>query len=307
MMTEPVITLGMRPFTACLSPAHGGIITALDWTAPSGRTHALLFSPEGALSGCAAPNRFGLWPMVPFANRAFGGRIDDGAEVLHLPINDPAMNATIHGFGWQSPWQIEHRAHDRITLVHARLDGDDPYRYRAMLSLTLHAAHVHLGLSITNLADRALPFGAGFHPWFACADDTELTMASRRELVLGPGYRAAGARSLPDGGPFAAGRLIRQVGELAVSYVDWVGEAVFATPSAGLALSVDASDSFRHPVLWTPPGSGFVCFEPQSHGIGAPSDAAARTVTPLQRLAPGESLDGWMSITPREIGAPGEA
>ena len=301
MTTVPAVRLGTSSFTARLSPAHGGIVTALDWLSPSGRSHALLFSPEGAQAGSDAPNRFGLWPMVPFANRAFGGHVDDGTQVLRLPINDPAMNATIHGFGWQSPWLVEHRDPDRITLIHARLEGDDPYRYRAALTLTLAGEHVRLALTLTNLAERVLPFGAGFHPWFACADDTELAMTSRRELVLGPGYRATGVRSLPDGGPFAAGRGIRQAGELAASYVDWVGEAVFSTPSAGLALGVDASDNFRHPVLWTPPGTGFVCFEPQSHGIGAPSDAAARAVTPLTALAPGESLEGWMTITPREL------
>jgi aldose 1-epimerase len=301
MTTDPVITLGTEAFTARLSPAHGGIISALDWVAPSGRRHALLFSPKGAVPGLVAPNRFGLWPMVPFANRAFGGRVDDGSQVMLLPINDPAMNATIHGFGWQSRWVVEQHEPARITLVHARLEGDDPYRYRAALTLTLHDEQVRLALTLTSLAERVLPFGAGFHPWFTCADDTELAMTSRRELVLGPGYRATGVRSLPDGGPFGAGRPVRQVGELAVSYVDWVGEAVFSTPSTGLALCVDASDSFRHPVLWTPPGSGFVCFEPQSHGIGAPSDAATRAVTPLKALGPGENLEGWMTITPREL------
>ncbi|MCU0885956.1 MAG: hypothetical protein MUC44_13620 [Beijerinckiaceae bacterium] len=301
MLTDPAVTLGTSAFTARLSPAHGGIITALDWTAPSGRRQALLFSPDGAQAGTAAPNRFGLWPMVPFANRAFGGLVDDGEQALHLPINDPAMNATIHGFGWQSAWVVQRLEADRITLEHQRATGDDPYRYRAELTLTLANDHVRLALSLANLGDRVLPFGAGFHPWFPCADDTELAMSSRRELVLGPGYRATGARSLPDGGPFAAGRPIRQVGELAVSYVDWVGEAVFSTPSTGLAIIVDASDNFRHPVLWTPPGSGFVCLEPQSHGIGAPSDAAARAVTPLRALKPGECLEGWMTITPREV------
>jgi aldose 1-epimerase len=49
-------------------------------------------------------------------------------------------------------------------------------------------------------------------------------------------------------------------------------------------------------VVWAPPHADFLCIEPQSHGIGAPSEPAAREATPMARLSPGEILTGWMRI-----------
>ena len=89
--------------------------------------------------------------------------------------------------------------------------------------------------------------------------------------------------------------------ELALGIVGWRREAVVETPSAGLRLRLDASANLRHPVLWTPPDADFVCLEPQSHGLGAASEEAARAVTPLARLGPGETLEGWMEIGPEEL------
>ena len=115
------------------------------------------------------------------------------------------------------------------------------------------------------------------------------------------GYRATGVMLTPDGGLFARGRLVAGADELAISYVDWTGEASLSTASTGLGIGINASASLRHPVLWSPPDADFVCFEPQSHSIGAPSEPAARVATPLQRLAPGETLSGWMALRPFEL------
>ncbi len=289
-------------FRARIMPAVGSILASLDWHAPSGKVHPLLFSPQGSVPTTDAPNFLGAWAMVPFANRAFDCLIDDGTQCFMVPVNDPAKTGNIHGFGWQSPWNVTEKTSNRLVTAHQRSGADDPYVYEAAQTVTLLADHVRLDLSVTNHADRALPFGLGFHPWFACASDTSLMMSSRSALVLGPGYRATGRTDFADGGPFSAGRIVRDLaGELALSYVGWVGDAVFSTPSHGLSISIGASDSFCHPVLWSPPGADFVCFEPQSHGIGAPGNAMARSITPLARLEPGETLSGWMTIMPHEV------
>ncbi len=296
-----MIKLANDHFTAEISPQHGAIITSLTWHAPSGATHELLHHPEGALPGTTSPNRFGLWPMVPFANRAFGGIVDNGDRRFQLPINDPAVNSAIHGFGWQAAWEVASATTGSATLRHRRQSSDDPYCYEAELTLSLSAEGVRLLLRVTSLTEPAVPYGIGFHPWFPCAKDTVLTVAAQRELVFGPQYRATGATQLGSGGPFARGRTVRQGHELAMSLIDWSGPAILATPSTGIRITIDASDSLRHPVLWMPPGADFVCFEPQSHAIGAPSEAAARACTPLKPLGNGETMSGWMTIVPQDI------
>jgi galactose mutarotase-like enzyme len=47
-------------------------------------------------------------------------------------------------------------------------------------------------------------------------------------------------------------------------------------------------------VVWAPAGADFLCVEPQSHAIGAPSEAIVRALTPLKRLESGETLEGWV-------------
>ena len=299
---DGAVILKAHGFRARIIPSVGSIVASLDWHAPSGKVHPLLFSPQGAVPTTEAPNFMGAWAMVPFANRAFDCLIDDGIERFTVPVNDPARTGNIHGFGWQSRWSVMTQSLAQLVTAHRRSGADDPYAYDATQTITLLDGQVRLDLSVTNRADRALPYGLGFHPWFACASDTALTMSSRGALALGAGYRATGRTDFADGGPFGSGRIVRDLtGELALSYVDWVGDAVFSTPSRGLSISIGASDTFRHPVLWSPPGADFVCFEPQSHGIGAPGDAVARTITPLARLEPGQTLSGWMTITPREM------
>jgi aldose 1-epimerase len=54
-------------------------------------------------------------------------------------------------------------------------------------------------------------------------------------------------------------------------------------------------------VVWAPAGANFLCVEPQSHAIGSPSEAIVREISPLQRLAPGETLAGWLRIAPEAI------
>ncbi|MGL4439573.1 MAG: hypothetical protein ACRCUE_09885 [Bosea sp. (in: a-proteobacteria)] len=296
-----MITLTTPRFTATISPRQGAILTRLDWHSLSGRTHALLYSPVGAEPTTDAPNFMGLWAMLPFANRAFDCLIDDGDQRFTVPVNDPARASNIHGFGWQSAWAVlEHDARS-LVMSHERSGETDPYAYRAILKVEIGVELVRISLSITNLADRALPYGAGFHPWFNAAPDTTFTFASGGALAFAESFRAKGLVKHADGGAFARGAPVGVLGEeLAVSAVDWAGEAVLVTPSQGLALHLDASPNFRHPVLWAPAGADFICFEPQSHCIGAPSLDVARAITPMAQLQPNETLNGWMTIRPEE-------
>lgn len=257
--------------------------------------------PGDASPGTDSPNRFGLWSLTPFANRAFGAHILDGDMRIALPVNDPSTGSCIHGFGWQCVWREAGRDEAMLRLEHRRTGTDDPYSYLATQTVLLAPDHVQIGLSVVNDANRPLPFGLGLHPWFPAAADTRLTLRAQGALALGPGYRAIGLDPWQRGGPFAEGeRVVSQV-ELAHSIIDWEGEAILATPSRGIRLAIDASANLRHPVLWSPADADFVCLEPQSHGIGAPSEDTVQTVTPLRRLAPGETMTGWMTLRPARL------
>lgn len=299
-MAQPereAVTLQAHGFRAEVAAA-AGVLSRLDWTGPDGVSRPLLLGDDAAAVSTDAPNRFGLWPMVPFANRAFGAVMDTGDERIALPVNDPAFGATIHGFGWQARWRITEAGPAHAVLVHERRSGDDPYRYRATLVVALRPGLVRVALGVSNLAPRQLPFGFGLHPWFPAAADTQVSFTAGGALALGPGYRATGVERWADGGPFVKGRSLDRMAETALSLVDWGGVFRLGTPSQGLTLTMTAGLHWRHPLLWAPPEADFVCFEPQSHALGATSEAAARAATPLRLLALGVGMWDTLTIAP---------
>jgi aldose 1-epimerase len=289
-----MLTLSAGRYSARIAPDAGGMIAALDWRGPDGTVLPLLHAPAGLVPQTETPNKFGAWAMLPFANRAFDSLVDDGHTRFSVPSNNPA--GTIHGFGWQSAWQVEEQSAGHTTLVHRRTAGPDPYRYLARQEIRLDETGMTVTLALTNEADQALPFGMGLHPWFPCAPDTRLQMTAAGALIFGDQFRATGTQAFTDGGPYADNPVFATGAETAWSFLGWDGTARIETPSTGLAITLSASENLRYPVVWAPAGVDFLCAEPQSHAAGAPSEKIVRDASPLARLQPGETLEGWVRI-----------
>jgi len=284
---------------ATVIPEIGGIVSRLGWAGPDGRRRDVLRPSPGGKPTIASPNFFGTWAMLPFANRAFDSVVDDGENRFQVPANDPS--GSIHGFGWQSAWDVLRHDQGHAVLEHRRTGGPAPYRYCARQEISLDDGGMTIRLSITNEAETALPFGIGHHPWFPCAADTRLIMRAAGALVFGEAFRATGKESFTQGGPYSGPRPFRSDGVTAWSFLGWDGRARIETPSTGIVITLTASESLNCPVVWAPAGADFLCVEPQSHAIGAPSEPAARAATPLRRLAPGEALEGWLRIAPEAL------
>lgn len=297
-----MLTLSGGGYTARIAPEAGGMIVALDWRRTDGRTQPLLHAPVGLAPQTQSPNRFGAWTMLPFANRAFDSLIDDGHIRFNVPAND--ASGTIHGFGWQSEWQMERQDAGQIVLMQRRSGGPDPYRYLARQEVRLDERGMTVTLSLTNEADQVLPFGMGLHPWFPCAADTRLCMSATGALIFGETFRAVGTQDFRDGGPYAENPIFATGRETAWSFLGWDGTARIETPSNGLAITLSASESLRCPVVWAPAGADFLCVEPQSHAAGAPSETIVREASPLARLQPGEALEGRVRIAAEAIQPP---
>jgi aldose 1-epimerase len=311
------------PRWRCLvRPDAGALIARLDWRSPQGRWLPVLHAPEGAVpTSPASPNLFGCWPMLPYANRAFDAAVlampaSPSASApparFPVPVNEPGRGGAIHGFGWQAAWAIDREPDDdppmqqrRLVLTHAMRDSDHPWRYTARMEIVLDDAEgLAVTTTLTSTAGRRLPYGLGLHPWLVAAPDTVMTFRAGGELALGAGYRGTGRADWVDGGPCATGAPGHDpVREIVHSVLDWEGTARFDTPSLGLSITLSACEALRHPVVWAPPGAPFLCFEPQSHAIGAPSLPAVAALTPLAWLAPGESLSGTMRLAARPCAA----
>ncbi len=217
----PAFELTGSGYTALIHPAAGGMVGALRWQGPDGRVHPIL-RPEGERPpSTQSPNQFGTWAMLPFANRAFGSVVDDGTQSFTVPAN--GSGGTIHGFGWQAPWQVLEQTIGHTVLEHTRSEGPDPYRYRARQEIRLGRDGMTIGMTVTNLAETALPFGFGHHPWFCSATDTTLQMRAEAALVLGETFRATGHQSLAAGGPYAQQTVFATGRETAWSFLGMGG------------------------------------------------------------------------------------
>lgn len=261
-----------------------------------GRTREVLYCPPGSEPTLTAPCFFGNWALLPFANRAFGGVVDDGTVRFEVPKNDPKAGGAIHGFGWQSVWDVESVAADRVVLVHERREGPDPYRYLCRQTIAVGAEGLRIDLAIENRAEATLPYGIAQHPWFPLDAETTLRLSANGMLRVGEAYRPLGHGPIPPEADLSSDTRVAAPFERIHNYTGWDGTAVIRYPAERRRVVLSSERSMDSPLLWAPVGADFFCLEPMSHVIGAPTDPVARAVTPLKRLAPGESLAGWMTI-----------
>ena len=298
-MTIRLIDHGME---ARVLPEAGALVVSLIWVSPSGRATPLLYSPHRRAPSRTRPNLFGLWPMVPFANRAFGGVLRDREQTYDLPLNNPNERGTIHGFGWQNAWQVANKTIRSISLTHDLPPGSGgPYSYRAQMDIEILDGAARFSMKVENTGDEALPFGMGFHPWFPRMRSTKVFINAKEAVTLSDGKTPASRTSVPVDISLDGSAPLPRDKEIALSLLD-VTSARIIDFVPGFAVDITSSDNLKHPVLWSPANAPFVCFEPQSHCIGAPTNAELHAHTPMVRLNKGETIEGWTVIKPSVIG-----
>ena len=288
-------TLRTDAYKVIVDPARGGLIQQITWT-EAGRHIELLHCPPARSQAQNGIDLFGCWPLVPFANRCFEGKLFGADGSWMLPINEPSSGNSMHGNGWQHAWNAEDATVDKITLSHETKSGFGPYRYRCDMEVAIDDDAVTVGLTVGNLGDETLPFGLGLHPWFPCDERTTFCIGDAKGKVeFRPGYDPVSMVPVDADSDFLTPDLVWQESEIALNYVAWNGNATIDYPQSH-TLKVTASPSLNMPVLWRPVAAPFMCFEPQSHVIGAPGRRAGQDISPMKMLAPTEQFSGWMRL-----------
>lgn len=283
---QPVLTVRLRAgeYALQLAPERGGSILRLDW-----RGKPLLRPVCGdSILDVAS------FPLVPFSNRIAFGRFRHGAHEVALQPNFPGTDHphALHGFGWLAPWQVA-RSDDRCAvLTHDYPGGEWPWRYRAQQIVALNEHGLDLALSVTNLAEEAMPTGLGFHPYFLRDAETAYLGLHRGEWITGDDglpLRLA-MRDRPhdwwEGAPIGARHLD-------TVYAGRQGKLVLTRPRQGHRITIVPSANLPYTVVYVPAGEGHFCVEPVSH----PTDAINRVGRPgLRWLEPGEIMTVHMTI-----------
>ena len=277
------LTIADHGWEAQVAPDDGGGLTALRF---AGRD-VLVPAPPGARLG----GPFGAFWMIPWANRLDGGRFG----VHRLPVNRPQDGTAIHGLSRDRPWRVAEATDSRAALEQEVAAA--PFRYRARLAMTAGADGFVLDLTVANAGEAPLPFGAGWHPWFARPPGTRLAFRATHRCTHD-------ARCLPvavapseglDGGEDAL------LG-LDTHFAGWDGIARIAWP--GLAMTMAAQgDLATNLQVYAPRDRAVLCVEPSSHLPDAVNRPDLAPLGPMRDLAPGGVLSGRIVLRCSQAGA----
>ena len=191
-----------------------------------------------------------------------------------------------HGFARNLPWQVGHAGRDRATLHLASTDftrAQYPWDFAVELAIALRDGALRIEQRVTNTGDAAMPFGFGFHPYFALpdADKPRATIATRATRA----FDNVAKRVIELTQPIELARP-----EVDLHLLDHGStESELAWPGGRVQLR--ASPEYTHWVVWTLAGRDFVCLEPWT----CPGDAL-NTGDRLIVLSPGATRAMWIEI-----------
>ena len=282
------LRLASGSLLADVVPSLGGGVARFDLASASGVIN--VFRPWPG-DGSSDPNSLGLYVLAPWSNRISGGGFSFAGSFHPLMPNVTGEPFPLHGDAWQKPWVVvdHHRHHVRLVR---EADEVGPFRYGAQLDYDLSSAGLSVRLVLDNLAERALPFGAGFHPWFPRTPGTRLQAPAKSVWLedrqhLPTGQISVASRSDWD---FSRPRSLPN-GWINNAFTGWNRNATVSWDDRGVALDIRSSPPIDAYILYSPAGDApFFCFEPVTHTVDAHNLAPGPEAHGLVVLAPGASL-----------------
>lgn len=189
-----------------------------------------------------------------------------------------------HGFARDLPWAVvDQVTQDRGSLVLSLTSNDQtravyPFDFELVFTYTLHNGTLATHQRYTNHSQVAMPFSAGFHPYFQVADKTQL------EFDI-PGDRFLDQRTQTVH-PFS-GNFDFEQDEIDVALLDVSRQsATVIDRQKSLRLTLEYSNTFSTLVFWTIKGKDYYCLEPWT----APRNAL-NTGEHLLYLDPGATME----------------
>lgn len=287
-----MITLRAGSSCLLLAPETGGAIAG--WT--SGGVPVL--RPPVGKPVVGPPSRgLSAFPLVPYSNRIGYARFSFGGQNFELDRNFGDEPHAIHGAGWSSSWRVVEARETAATIALAHDPAGPaarkwPFAFSAEQHVTLSPDALRIAFVLRNTDSRPAPAGLGLHPYFPRSGDQKLFFAAASVWTNAPDHLPENHVSVPPEWDHKEGR---PVGSVALDncFAGWNGRAEIR--STDRVIAIEASDLFRHLVVYTPQNRDYFAVEPVSHL----NDAIHRMEVPGQGfriLEPGESLEGEIAF-----------
>jgi aldose 1-epimerase len=153
-------------------------------------------------------------PLVPWPNRLADGQYRFDGNEYQLALTEPAQRNAIHGLLRWWLWRAREHEPDRVVIGTRLypLQGY-PFALDVAIAYELTDAGLRVHTSVTNIGDRACPFGSGHHPYLSPGtgrlDDCELRFDAQTRILTDERQIPAGDEPVA-GTPvdFKAGRRI---------------------------------------------------------------------------------------------------
>jgi aldose 1-epimerase len=241
-------------------------------------------------SGIAARDPYATagFPLVPYSNRIGQGKFDWRGKLVTLARNFPPEPHSIHGVGFEKPWQVESRAADSavLRLTH-RPDAGWPWAFDARQRMTLTEDALILEFEATNLESQAVPLAFGFHPYFP-SNGARLTFHAHGVWLTGPDGLPCELIRPKGSFDFSKGAPAENV-DIDHCFTDWSGMAIVAWLGQTRALGISASRELSNAVVYIRRELDAFCFEPVAHINNAINRDDREPAMPV--IAPGESFE----------------
>jgi aldose 1-epimerase len=278
------VQLAAAEWQAEVRPEIGGVLSALRYKG----VNVLRPMPAGA----ADPLQSSCFPLVPYCNRIAEGTFHWGEQTIAMRGNFPPEPHSLHGLGWQVPWDVVRADSFRCTLVHHHSGAEPgwPWAYRAEQRVRLGAQGLKIMLDLTNFSDTPMPAGLGFHPYFRRTADSQVRFASEGMVAVDTGLIPTGellpAKALAD---FSAGTVLPPV-LVDHCFVQWAGRVQIADALGTISMSARGTPNLH---VYSPADGSALCCEPVSHTPDAPNQTAADMIV----LPPGCTASVEMEIS----------
>lgn len=242
---------------------------------------------------------FGTPVLFP-PNRIEDGTFSFNGTSYQLPLNEPELNNHIHGFVIERPFHVKSQSESSLSVVFDSEDYPDiskgfPHHFQVELYFELKGESLIKRCRISNLSEREMPAGFGWHTSFIFDAATDIFRASVDEQW------ELNDRNLPTGQRSIAHLPASLEGVMLDDAFTDNGErtASIVRPKDQLRIDYQVSDNVTNWVIFHEV-KGFICPEPYTWITNAPhlpNDPAAG----FRAIKPGEVLSIEATIDIRSL------
>jgi aldose 1-epimerase len=234
----------------------------------------------------------GMFPMLPFANCIRDNCFRFEGQRYEVASNMAGARLNFHGSGWQSPWRIASVSEAVAVLVLDEGRVDKAYCFSAVQRFSIDRAGLTVETTLTNRADRRMPFSFGQHPWFPTHDGALVRFAATGMWLSDREGQTERVVPITAEADYATPRRPPSA-YCNVCYAGWDSHAEVVWLDAGVRLSLTADAVFRHLMFHVPGNQPVFCLEPQSNAPCAFDGLDHGGVAPgVHILGPGANVSG---------------